>query len=410
MRVITHVESPSLDRKDYQAVATEHDGIAVTEIHHNLSRADDPVRAEYDNPHVAELLNPVLDAIKPDLVHALHGMKLSGAALKLCYDRNLPVILTLADYWFICPRHTLLRWNHELCQGPAHDLDCLRCSHELHGFASGRMQKLPNPLLRITSNAGSILGSESLPRFWRDIQAIRQRKNYLREIVERADCLIALSEFQKEMYVRNGYDAKKIRVLHHGLETERLQPARPKSTEPWELVFIGSLVYHKGVHVLLEALARRPQAKVRVLLYGDAGGSNSYLDSLKQLAAKDDRVRLMGTFPVNEMGRVLATAHALVMPVLWYENEPLVVKAAQYIGLPVLASNIGTLATSIRHGVNGWLLPPGDVEAWAEAIESFQWMPLAPDTSIKSMDRNAKELLELYEEIYSKSRCHTQNT
>ncbi len=402
VQVITHVESPSLDRADYKAVATTHDGIKVTEIHHNLSRADNPARAEYDNPHIAELLSPVLDAAKPDLVHALHGMKLSGAALELCYERNWPVILTLTDYWFICPRHTLIRWNQELCQGPAHDLDCLRCSHELHGFASGPMQKLPPPLLRMISNAGSGLANK-LPRFWRDIEAMRQRRDHLRQIIERANCIIALSDFQKQMYVRNGYDAGKIRVLQHGLETEGLKPARPQNTEPWKIVFIGSLVYHKGAHVLLEALARRPRAQVRVLIYGDDGGSNPYLDSLKQLAANDDRVKLMGTFPVDDMGRVLETAHALAMPVLWFENEPLVVKAAQYIGLPVLASNIGTLATSIRDGVNGWLLPPGDVEAWADALESFQSMPLEPDASIKSMDQNADEMLEIYDEVYSKS-------
>ena len=406
VRVITHVESPALARADYRAVATEHEGIAVTEIHHNLSRADHPARAEYDNPHIAELLRPVLDAASPDLVHALHGMKLSGAALELCYDRKLPVILTLADYWFICPRHTLIRWNQELCQGPAHDLDCLRCVHELHGFASGRMQRLPPAVLRTMSNVGSGLMNGKLPRFWRDLEAIRQRKNSLRRIVERADCVVALSQFQKETYVRNGYDATKIRVIQHGLETDGLRPARPQTSEPWRLVFIGSLGYHKGAHVLLNALTRRPQANVQVLIYGDAGGSNPYLDSLKQLAASDDRVKLMGTFPVDEMGRVLETAHALAVPALWYENEPLVVKAAQYIGLPVLASNIGTLATSIRDGVNGWLLPPGDAEAWAEAIESFRWVPLEPDSSIKSMDENAKEILKLYDEVYSKKERH----
>ena len=91
----------------------------------------------------------------------------------------------------------------------------------------------------------------------------------------------------------------------------------------------------------------------------------------------------------------------LVMPALWFENEPLVVKAAQYVGLPILASNIGTLATSIRDGVNGWLLPPGDIEAWGRAFASFAPKQLAPDSSIKSMDENARELLEIYQEIHS---------
>jgi glycosyltransferase involved in cell wall biosynthesis len=409
VRVVTHVESPSVNPDDYREVSIEHEGIPVTEIHHNLSRADNPARSEYDNPHVVEMLRPVLEAEKPDLVHAVHGMKLSGAALQLCYDEGLPVILTLTDYWFICQRHTLLRWNQELCQGPAHDLDCLRCAHETHGFAAGRMQKLPVPILRMISDGSSLFGKPELSRFWRDLGAIRERQAFLRQIVERADSIIALSDFQKAMYVRNGYDEKKIRVLQHGLEIEGLQPAKRLPSEPLELVFIGSLVYHKGVHVALRALALRPEAKVRLLIYGDASGSNQYLDSLKELARADDRVKLMGTFAVGQMGQVLKTAHALVMPALWYENEPLVVKAAQYIGLPILASNIGTLAKSVQQGVNGWLLPPGDVPAWADAIASLRPVPVEPNHSIKTMEENAREMLALYEEIYSNRRCNAPN-
>ena len=68
------------------------------------------------------------------------------------------------------------------------------------------------------------------------------------------------------MYVRNGFDEEKIRVLQHGLEIEGLKPATRLPSEPLELVFIGSLVYHKGVHVVLRALALRPDAKVRMLI------------------------------------------------------------------------------------------------------------------------------------------------
>jgi glycosyltransferase involved in cell wall biosynthesis len=147
-----------------------------------------------------------------------------------------------------------------------------------------------------------------------------------------------------------------------------------------------------------------------MLIYGDASGSNQYLDSLKDLARADDRVTLMGTFDVKQMGQVLSTAHALVMPALWYENEPLVVKAAQYIGLPILASRIGTLATSVREGINGWLVPPGDVSAWADAISSLRPAPVEPNHAIKTMSDNAREMLALYEEIYSNRRCNAPNT
>ncbi|MDX6404882.1 MAG: hypothetical protein QOH70_2337 [Blastocatellia bacterium] len=410
--VITHVESPSLDSRHYTAEHTEHDGIAVTEIHHNLSRAPNPARAEYDNPFIGELVRQELETAKPDLVHALHAMKLSGAALEACYDMNIPVVLTLADFWFICPRHILVRWNEELCDGPAHDLDCMRCLHATHGFAAGKGQKLPTPLLRGLSTLGVTLLKDRLPRFWRDIYAIRQRENYLRQIVERADRVIALSDFQKEMFVRNGYSAEKIQVLQHGLETDGLKPATSSPTDELEIVFIGSLVYHKGPHILLNALARHPEARVRLLLYGDAGGSNSYLESLKELVKADPRVKLMGVFPPDEMGRVLETAHVLAMPALWYENEPLVVKAARYVGIPVLASDIGTLGRTIQPGVDGWLVPAGDIEAWANALAALDPKTLPPRAvakSIKSMDDNALEMLGIYQDVYSNKRCNEQN-
>src|SRR5256885_12137679 len=118
------------------------------------------------------------------------------------------------------------------------------------------------------------------------------------------------------MFVRNGYPRTKVQVLQHGLETEGLEPAGSETNETLEIIFIGSLVYHKGPHIPIKALALHPELKIRLRLYGDASGSDAYLDLLKELAAADERVELMGTFPPGEMGSVLETANALVMPAL----------------------------------------------------------------------------------------------
>ena len=405
VRVVTAVESPD---PNCTLVDTGHDGVPVTEVHQNLSCAADPAHAEFDNPKIAEVLAPLLERERPDVVHALHGMKLSASALDLCYRLRLPTVVTLVDFWFICGRHTLVRWNGRLCTGPAHDLDCLECMHDAHGFGDSSLRTLSPEVLRVAADR-ALASSQPLHGFWRDVDAVRNRLSHLRRIVERADRVIALSEFQKALYVSNGYPEKKIQVLHHGLETEGLKPATASLGGPLKLIFIGSLVYHKGVHVLLEAFARRPHANIELSIYGEANLPSPYVHSLKKEAANDPRVKLMGTFPISEMGRVLGTADALVMPALWYENEPLVVKAARYVGLPVLASNIGTLATSVQDGVNGKLVTPGDVEAWADAIATFHPLPLEPDTSIKTMDENAREMLTIYEEVYAKQRWIAQS-
>jgi glycosyltransferase involved in cell wall biosynthesis len=405
VRVVTAVESPD---PNFTLVDTEHDGVPVTEVHQNLSYSLDPARAEFDNPEIAEVLAPLLERERPDVVHALHGMKLSAAALDLCYRMRLPMVVTLVDFWFICGRHTLLRWNGKLCTGPAHDLDCLECMRDVHGFGDSELRALRPEVLRAAADE-ALASSQPLPGFWRDVDAVRSRQEHLRRVVARADRVIALSDFQKALYVRNGYPEEKIQVLHHGLETEGLKPVTTAVDGPVKLIFIGSLVYHKGVHILLEALARRPQANIQLSIYGETNGSSAYLNSVKQQAANDPRVKLMGTFPISEMGRVMESAHALVMPAVWYENEPLVVKAARYVGLPVLASNIGTLATSVEDGVNGKLVAPGAEEAWADAIATFRPFAINPDTSIKTIDENAREMLTIYEELYAEQRCIEQS-
>lgn len=415
-RVITCVESPHLDSAHHGARHTEYEGVPVTELHYNLSAAPDPARAEYDNPFMGALLRREFDTVRPDLVHATHLMKLSASAVEVCYQLNIPVAITLTDYWLICPRHTLLRWNNQLCGGPSHDLDCARCLRHTHGFAAGRMQNLPAPLLRLGSGLGRLALGSRLPRFWRDVHAIRGREDYLRRAVSRADRVIALSALLKELFVRNGYPEDKIEVLQHGPETEGLEAAAPPSPPrrgQLEVVFIGSLAYHKGPHILLEALALRPELELRLLVYGEAGGSDSYSESLRRMAAADRRVRLMGTFPPVEMGRVLATADVLAAPALWYENNPLVVQAARLAGVPVMASDLGTLATSVEHGRDGWLVPAGDTRAWASALAALMregLPPRTPNRSVKSMEEHAREIFGIYQEILSGRRCSEPNT
>jgi glycosyltransferase involved in cell wall biosynthesis len=413
-RVITCVESPHLDAAHHGARHTEHEGVPVTELHFNLSAAPEPALAEYDNPFTGELLRRELETVRPDLVHATHLMKLSASALEVCSQLDIPVVLTLTDYWLICPRHTLLRWNNQLCGGPSHDLDCARCLRHTHGFAAGRMQNLPAHLLRLGAGLGHLALADRLPRFWRDVRAIRRRNDYLRRAVCRAARVIALSPLLKELFVRNGYPADQIEVLQHGPEMEGLdQAATPPRSDELEVVFIGSLAYHKGPHILLEALALRPELELRLLIYGEACGSDPYLDSLRSKAAADRRVRLMGTFPPDEMGRVLASADVLAAPALWYENNPLVVQAARRVGVPVMASDLGTLASSVEHGRDGWLVPAGDARAWASALAGLtreRLPPRAPNRSVKSMDENASEIFAIYQQILSDRRCPERNT
>jgi glycosyltransferase involved in cell wall biosynthesis len=389
--VVTCHEIASGDPADFRLEQTAYEGVPLAEIHFNLGATRHPARAEYDNAFVRGVVAEQCRSFKPDLVHVMHAMKLSGAAMEACAEAGVPTVVTLCDFWFICPRHTLLKWDGAVCDGPDRRFKCLPCVNRLHGFAA---PPWPKPAPR------RLLG------YARDVWAIERRAETLKRTLSQARRVFALSEFQKRMFVRNGFPPERIEVMTHGLETEGLVAAgqgRGETGAPRRvrrIGFIGSLVRHKGAHVLLEALALAPRLDVECLVYGPLREGDAYVNELRERAGRDRRVRLMGGFAPSEMGRVLREFDLLAMPALWYENEPLVVKAALYVGCPVLASRIGSLAEMVEEGRSGWLVEPDSPQAWARAITDIASAPLPASFSpipVKTMDENARELFQVYE-------------
>ena len=65
----------------------------------------------------------------------------------------------------------------------------------------------------------------------------------------------------------------------------------------------------------------------------------------------------------------MAQVDGVVVPSLWYETFSLIAHEAFAAGLPVIASDLGALAEVVRDGVDGLLVPPGDVAAWRAALQ-----------------------------------------
>ena len=351
--VITCHEDPSPDPASFHVERAEHEGVPLVELHFNLSVTPHPARCEYDNPFTAHAVAQEVAAFRPDVAHVTHGLKLSGAAIRACREAGVPTIVTLCDYWFLCPRHTLLQCTGEVCSGPDRPLKCVPCVRELHGFPT----------------------SPGTPATWgpwlRDVRAIEGRTGYLRDTLLGVDRIVALAELQKRLLAAHGYPADRIEVMAHAPEPfDEVLPPHVPGEVPWlrRIGFIGSLVPHKGAHVLLEALGRAPGLSVDCLVYGSGPPDTPYARQLARLAQGDPRVDLCGVFPPDRLGRVLAGLDLLVAPALWLENNPLVIQAALRMGLPILASRLGTLEDMVGPRGSRWLVPPGDVEAWATAL------------------------------------------
>lgn len=135
-------------------------------------------------------------------------------------------------------------------------------------------------------------------------------------------------------------------------------------------LFVGRLVYYKGLTVLLEALARTRE--VRLALVGDGPLRGEVRSRCRRLGL-EERVLQLGAVGDDDLVGAYSGADLLVLPsTLPTEAFGLVQVEAMAAGLPVVSTRLGTGVERVNaHGETGLLVPPGDAGALASALEAL---------------------------------------
>ena len=277
---------------------------------------------------------------QPDVIHIQHVMALSARLLHLARCANLPVLLTLHDYWFICGNSQLIWPDAQICQGKAWGMNCVRCA------AAARFPSAVAAWLR------PALAPLFVYRDWVVKGAALQATRF-----------VSPSRFLIGQYAAAGFPEERFTYLENGIPLAHIRRVawRP-SDGPLRVTFLGSLAWQKGVHVLVEAFNCLPTGVARLRIWGDPTVFPDYGDHLGHVLDHPD-AQLMGRIANERVGEILADSDVMVVPSLWYENSPVVIQEARAAGVPVVASGHGALAEKVRHGVDGLLFPPGDVAA-----------------------------------------------
>ena len=175
--------------------------------------------------------------------------------------------------------------------------------------------------------------------------------------------LVVISEFMKGRLVANGIPAEKIEVKPPVIRTGETGAEDVMSGRKIDLLFAGQLIRGKGVQLLLAAMARMKTPRTL-----DIVGTGNMEPKLRALAAQlgiAGRVRFNG-FQSNPQDWMRA-AKCVVVPSFWQEPYGLVAAEAVALGRPVVAFAIGGLPEAC--GGKATLVPPGDIDALAKALE-----------------------------------------
>ena len=153
---------------------------------------------------------------------------------------------------------------------------------------------------------------------------------------------------------------------------QQLISARQSSPGPLRILFVGNLIARKGLHHLIDALCRLPQADWRLDVIGDDAVDSAYAAAVRrQIGAGrlEDNIRLHGRVSDSELAQQYSAAHLLA--VLSYEGFGIVYLEAMAYGLPVLASVHGGGGEIVSSGVNGFLVEPTDADGIAGHLSAL---------------------------------------
>jgi glycosyltransferase involved in cell wall biosynthesis len=386
----------------------EYNSIPVRWLDLNWKKAPDPNAYLYKNPIIANYLDKYLDEYEPDIVHVTSCETLSASVIESVKRNNLPLVLSLTDFWFLCPRINLLHGDGSNCNGLTTPWECIHCLSFGHISHKLMMSTLPKPIAKFTMNSVSKLPKLSRQNGLRGMYLnVEDRKSYLRKMYASADVRLTASEFVKKTHFDNGFD-EPLETHSYGHDLSWLKDYHGKKFSPkLRIGFIGQIVRSKGVHILLEA-AREMYTmfgeRLSFSIYGNPQIDPDYWEQLQMISEGLDNIEFCGTYNHEESAGIFSRLDAIVVPSLWYDF-PLVIYEAFATHTPVIATNLGGMADAVQHQVSGLLFERGNVTDLANQIKRFILEPelvsnMAKNAPrVKGIEEEANELEAIYEDL-----------
>ncbi|HEY2049493.1 MAG TPA: glycosyltransferase [Caulobacteraceae bacterium] len=207
-------------------------------------------------------------------------------------------------------------------------------------------------------------------------------KRWYNSVMTRGVATFANSSFTRaHVLEEHRVDPDRVLVVPEGVDVGRFDPAAVAPgraatlREAWGarpdqpvILQAARLTGWKGQTLAIQAFAAaRPEA---LLILAGRAESAAYARELKETARKEgvaERVRLVG--PVDDMAAALMAADLVLAPSSKPESFGRSVAEAAAMERLVIASDLGAVRETLDDGA-GWLVPPGDLAAWAHAIEA----------------------------------------
>jgi glycosyltransferase involved in cell wall biosynthesis len=303
---------------------------------------------------------------QPDVVHVHNWHYAVGpVVVRSVHNREVPVVLTVQNFRLLCPSATLLYKNSLF-------LDSLHA-----GFPWKAIRK-------------KVYRNSFLQTFWLAFIIWVHKKIGTWKMVDR---YIVQTGLAKSLFISSSlgtsesqFSIKPNFVVDPGVGLNRREDF---------FLYIGRLSEEKGIKTILEAFKNK--------IYGlYIGGDGPLKEDVLNASKADPHIRYLGLLDKNSVQEMMRRCSALIFPSIWYEGMPLTLIEAFALGTPVIASNLGAMASMITDGYNGLHFEAGNARGLSEKIDF--WESLSKDGR-KLFSDHARTC---YEQIYTSEKNREQ--
>jgi len=375
-------------------VRDSYQDVAVARICKHLNPAD--FLSYFFDPEMDKIFAEISADFQPDLVHATYftgglslGMTAEAAAQKKLFT-------TVTDYAALCPRGQMLDRNYYMCPGPRRGVRCLFCLFDrLWLFQNPGLDRIARDYFPV-----SLAGLKKHPQLgW-----LKKRTHAIQNVLRESNAVIFSHPLTRYVFDRNRVQVNNPELLDFGVEFAHFQDHNKSPASRLRIGFIGQVLPHKGLHLLVDALAGiKDQESFELLIYGSLNHpfEKEYFNSLKLTRVKNQK--WLGTFDYSQMNQVLEGIDLLTVPSIWPENCPLTPKYALLTGTRLLLSDQpGILVKGGGEGID--YFRAGDLATLSEQIEeilaSGKWAKqFEPRRDlVMSIQDHCSALLKIYRE------------
>jgi glycosyltransferase involved in cell wall biosynthesis len=303
---------------------------------------------------------------RPDVAHIYNTFPLiSPSAYYALKKQGVPIVQKLGNFRLLCPGANLVR-DGKVCE------QCI----EHRSFLPAISHRCYRSSLPATAAVSAMLTVHRVMGTWQKL----------------VDVFVAHTEFARRKFIEGGLPADRIAVTPHMISPD---PGVGEGRGGYAL-FVGRLSEEKGVRTLVKAWQKLPE--IPLLVAGD--GPLGHMPWPRG-------VTWLGELPHPRVLELMKNAHLLVVPSVCYEIGPLTILEAFACGVPVIASDLGSMAERVEHGVNGLLFRPGDADDLVRQVHwAFghpeQWTTMRAEARREferkyTAERSYRHLMDIYE-------------